>query len=548
MYSKVTYLFLLLSIFSCNTSLEVSSHKVSNNKPKLVVGVVVDQMRFEYLNRFKNKYSSQGFLRLMNEGYSCNNHHFNYIPTLTGPGHASIFSGATPSVHGIVGNDWYDKTKESTVYCTSDSKYIPVGAAAKYGKVAPTNLKVTTVADQNRIFTQMKGKTIGVSIKDRGAIFPSGHTANGAYWFEGLDEGKWMTSSYYMDELPEWVRKFNTRSNISNYVKTWNTLYDISVYQESGPDNSNYEKGFNGKASPVFPYDLKDLMASNEGFDIIKTSPFGNTMITDFALSAIDAEGLGDDAFTDFLTISYSSTDYVGHNFGLSSVELQDTYLRLDLEIERLLNYLDKNVGEENYTLFLTADHGAAEVPAYLSDINVPSSNIGKDDFSPLFEALKTKYGASDLVKNISNDQVFLNQERILSLQLNLEEVQRFVVNEIIMYPFLSNAYTATTMQSTYFDSGLPMLLQNGYNQKISGDILFTLQPGVIVYGSKGTTHGSGYTYDTHVPLLFYGNGIQKGTSYEPTNVTDIAPTISALLGISFPSGATGTVIEKVIY
>ena len=548
MYSKVTYLFLLLSIFSCNTSLEVSSYKVSNNKPKLVVGVVVDQMRFEYLNRFKNKYSSQGFLRLMNEGYSCNNHHFNYIPTLTGPGHASIFSGATPSVHGIVGNDWYDKTKERTVYCTSDSKYIPVGAAAKYGKVAPTNLKVTTVADQNRIFTQMKGKTIGVSIKDRGAIFPSGHTANGAYWFEGLDEGKWMTSSYYMDELPEWVRKFNTRSNISNYVKTWNTLYDISVYQESGPDNSNYEKGFNGKASPVFPYDLKDLMASNEGFDIIKTSPFGNTMITDFALSAIEAEGLGDDAFTDFLTISYSSTDYVGHNFGLSSVELQDTYLRLDLEIERLLNYLDKNIGEGNYTLFLTADHGAAEVPAYLSDINVPSSNIRKDDFSPLFEALKTKYGVSDLVKNISNDQVFLNQERILSLQLNLEEVQRFVVNEIIMYPFLSNAYTARTMQSTYFDSGLPMLLQNGYNQKISGDVLFTLQPGVIVYGSKGTTHGSGYTYDTHVPLLFYGNGIQKGTSYEPTNVTDIAPTISALLGISFPSGATGNVIEKVIY
>ena len=548
MYSKVTYLFLLLSIFSCNTSFEVSSYKVSINKPKLVVGVVVDQMRFEYLNRFKNKYSSQGFLRLMNEGYSCNNHHFNYIPTVTGPGHASIFSGATPSVHGIVGNDWYDKTKERMVYCTSDSKYIPVGAAAKYGKVAPTNLKVTTVADQNRIFTQMKGKTIGVSIKDRGAIFPSGHTANGAYWFEGLDEGKWMTSSYYMDELPEWVRKFNTRSNISNYVKTWNTLYDISVYQESGPDNSNYEKGFNGKASPVFPYDLKDLMASNEGFDIIKTSPFGNTMITDFALSAIEAEGLGDDAFTDFLTISYSSTDYVGHNFGLSSVELQDTYLRLDLEIERLLNYLDKNVGEGNYTLFLTADHGAAEVPAYLSDINVPGSNIAKDDFSPLFDALKTKYETSDLVKNISNDQVFLNQERILSLQLNLEEVQRFVVNEIIKYPFLNNAYTATTMQSTYFESGLPMLLQNGYNQKISGDVLFTLQPGVIVYGSKGTTHGSGYTYDTHVPLLFYGNGVHNGTSYEPTNVTDVAPTISALLGISFPSGATGTVIEKVIY
>jgi|TARA_B110000259_G_scaffold63234_1_gene74751 hypothetical protein len=548
MYYKVICLFLFFSVFSCKNSLEVSSYKASNNKPKLVVGVVVDQMRFEYLNRFKNKYSSQGFLRLINQGYSCNNHHFNYIPTVTGPGHASIFSGTTPSVHGIVGNDWYDKAKGRTVYCTTDSRYIPVGAAAKYGKVAPTNLKVTTVADQNRIFTQMKGKTIGVSIKDRGAVFPSGHTANGAYWFEGLDEGKWITSSYYMDELPLWVKDFNARSNISNYVKTWNTLYDINLYQESGPDNSNYEKGFNGKANPVFPYNLKDLKGLNGGFDIIKTSPFGNTMITDFALSAIEAEGLGADEFTDFLTVSYSSTDYVGHNFGLSSVELQDTYLRLDLEIERLLNYLDENVGEGNYTLFLTADHGAAEVPTFLRDINVPGANISKDDFSPLFDAMTAKYGVPDLIKSISNNQLFLNQELIISLQLTLEEVQRFVVNEIITYPFVSKAYTATTMQSSYFESGLPMLLQNGYNQKLSGDVLFTLQPGVIVYGPKGTTHGSGYTYDTHVPLLFYGNGIQQGRSYESTSVTDIAPTISALLGISFPSGATGTVIEKVIH
>ena len=548
MYFKATCLFLFLSIFSCKTTLEISTVKPSTNKPKIVVGVVVDQMRFEYLNRFKNKYSSQGFLRLMNQGYSCNNHHFNYIPTLTGPGHASIFSGTTPSVHGIIGNDWYDKTTERTVYCTTNNKYDPVGADTTYGKVAPTNLKVTTVADQNRIFTQMRGKTIGVSIKDRGAVFPAGHTANGAYWFEGLNEGKWMTSSYYMDALPKWVVDFNAPSNISKYVKTWNTLYDINLYQESGPDNSNYEKGFNGKSTPVFPYDLKRLKDLNGGFDIIKTSPFGNTMITDFAFSAIEAEGLGTDEFTDFLTVSYSSTDYVGHNFGLSSVELQDTYLRLDLEIERLLNYLDANVGEGNYTLFLTADHGAAEVPTFLRDINVPGANISKDDFSTLFDAMTAKYGVLDLIKSISNNQLFLNQELIISLQLTLEEVQRFVVNEIITYPFVSKAYTATTMQSSYFESGLPMLLQNGYNQKLSGDVLFTLQPGVIVYGPKGTTHGSGYTYDTHVPLLFYGNGIQQGRSYESTSVTDIAPTISALLGISFPSGATGTVIEKVIH
>ena len=548
MNSKSAYLFLFLSFLSCKNSFETSPYGVSNKNPKLVVGVVVDQMRFEYLNRFKNKYSTQGFLKLINQGYSCNNHHFNYIPTITGPGHASIFSGTTPSVHGIIGNDWYDKVNERTVYCTTDNKYRPVGANAKYGKVAPTNLKVTTVADQNRIFTQMRGKTIGVSIKDRGAVFPSGHTANGAYWFEGLNEGKWITSSYYMDKLPKWVKDFNTSSNISKYLKIWNTLYDINLYHESGPDNSNYEKGFIGKTHPVFPYNLKELMASNEGYDIIKTSPFGNTMITDFAFSAIEAESLGNDEFTDFLTISYSSTDYVGHNFGLSSVELQDTYLRLDLEIERLLNYLDKNIGIGNYTLFLTADHGAAEVPAYLSDINVPGSNIGKDDFSLLFDDVNAKYGVPDLIKNISNNQIFLDQERILSLQLSLEDVQKFVVNKIIKYPFVGNAYTAATMQSAYFKSGIPMLLQNGYNQKLSGDVLFSLQPGVIVYGPKGTTHGSGYSYDTHVPLLFYGNGIKNGVSYESTNVTDIAPTISALLGISFPSGAYGAVIKRVIY
>ena len=198
--------------------------------------------------------------------------------------------------------------------------------------------------------------------------------------------------------------------------------------------------------------------------------------------------------------------------------------------------------------MFLTADHGAAEVPAYLSDINVPGSNIGKDNFSILFDEVYVKYGVPDLIKNISNNQIFLNQDRILSLQLSLEDVQKFVVNKIIKYPFVSNAYTATTMLSTHFKNGLPMLLQNGYNQKLSGDVLFSLQPGVIVYGPKGTTHGSGYSYDTHVPLLFYGNGIKNGVSYESTNVTDIAPTISALLGISFPSGANGTVIERVIY
>lgn len=551
MFNKVLYLFLFLGFFSCKNTIENSSYTNSNStatQPRLVVGVVVDQMRFEYLNRFKNKYTSKGFLRLINQGYSCNDHHFNYIPTYTGPGHASIFTGTTPSVHGIIGNDWYDKDKDEVVYCTTDQTYDPVGAAVKYGHVSPSNLKVTTLPDQNRLFTQMKGKTIGISIKDRGAIFPSGHTANGAYWFEGLEEGKWVTSTYYMDELPEWVKTFNAPLNISNYLKTWNTLYDINLYNESGPDASNYEKPFKGKPDPIFPYDLKALMEFNDGYDILKNTPFGNTMITDFALAAIEAEALGDDEYTDFLTVSYSSTDYVGHDFGVNSIELQDTYLRLDLEIERLLNYLDTNVGEGNYSLFLTSDHGAAEVPSFLKDIDAPGGYVQKNMFTPLYATLKAKYGVSDLIKNISNDQIFLNYDLIKSLQLDLVDVQEFIVNDIINYSAVSKAYTATTMQTSYFKDGMEKTLQNGYNQKLSGDVLFTLKSGVIAYGPKGTTHGSGYTYDTHVPLLFYGNGIQKGKTFERTYVTDIAPTISALLGIAFPSGATGSVIEKAIY
>ncbi|MDC0629299.1 alkaline phosphatase family protein [Flavobacteriaceae bacterium] len=550
MFNKILFLLLFVCFFSCKTSTESSFQNNSYSEvtqPKLVVGVVVDQMRFEYLNRFKNKYTSNGFLRLINQGYSCNDHHFNYIPTYTGPGHASVFTGTTPSVHGIIGNDWYDRDKDEMVYCTTDPAYAPVGAAVKYGRVSPSNLKVTTLPDQNRLFTQMKGKTIGVSIKDRGAIFPSGHTANGAYWFEGLEEGKWVTSTYYMDELPVWVQKFNATSNISSYLKTWNTLYDISLYNESGPDASTYEKPFKGKSAPVFPYDLKALMEFNEGYDIIKNTPFGNTMITDFALAAIEAEALGSDQYTDFLTVSYSSTDYIGHDFGVNSVELQDTYLRLDLELERLLNYLDTKVGKGNYTLFLTSDHGAAEVPSFLKDIDAPGGYVQKNMFEPLYATLKAKYGVSDLIKNISNEQIFLNSDHIKSQQLDLVEVQEFIVNEIITYTAVSKAYTAATMQTSYFKDGIEKTLQNGYNQKLSGDVLFTLKSGIIAYGPKGTTHGSGYTYDTHVPLLFYGNGIRQGKTFARTNVTDVAPTIAALLGIAFPSGSTGTVIEKAI-
>jgi len=519
-----------------------------NIRPKLVVGIVVDQMRYDYLTRFYSKYGEDGFKRLVNKGFNCKNNHYNYIPTYTGPGHASIYTGATPKTHGIIANNWYDKTIGEMVYCAEDNSVLAVGSKSKKERMSPHRMKTTTFADENRLFTQMKGKTIGISIKDRGAILPAGHSANGAYWFRGKKEGKFITSTYYMKSLPKWVENFNNSRIAKRYFKVWSTLYDIDTYSESGSDLNDFENGFKGKETATFPYDFSKLKGKNEGFDIIKSSPFGNSLVTDFAIAAIEGEQLGKDNITDVLAVSYSSTDYIGHNFGVNSKEIQDTYLRLDKDIERLLKALDDKVGEDSYTVFLTSDHGAVEVPSYLKSRKIPAGYFNAKDFEVKIKAFISKrFAASDLIENISNNQIFLNRKKIGLLNLNLVEIQDAIVNAIINYKHIDKAYTAKVIQSTQFNDGIENLLQNGFSQKRSGDVIFVLDPAVISYSPKGSTHGSGLNYDTHVPLLFYGKGIKQGSTYTKTKITDITPTLSALLGISFPNGATGSVLGFVI-
>lgn len=546
--------FSLLMLFNCKAQNEVVQTKTAssasqlNVTPKLVVGIVVDQMRYDYLTRFYSKYSEGGFKRMVNEGFNCKNNHYNYIPTYTGPGHASIYSGTTPKYHGIIANYWYDKSEKASVYCAGDTTVQSVGTKAKAGQMSPRRLKTTSFADENRLFTQLKGKTIGISVKDRGAILPAGHSANGAYWFQGKDEGHFISSSFYMNSLPNWVNDFNASEVAEDYLKVWNTLYDINTYTESGSDLNTFEGGFKGKETATFPYDLGKLNTDNNGFDILKATPYGNSIVTDFAIAAIDGEQLGQDAVTDVLAVSYSSTDYVGHNFGVSSKEVQDTYLRLDKDLERLFNALDAKVGKGEYTVFLTSDHGAIEVPSYLQTVNIPSGYFDSRGFkTKLKDFLNTRFGASDLLENVSNQQIFLNRERINLLGLNLSEVQEEIVNELMTYENIDKAYAASTMQSTSFSNGIESLLQKGFNQKRSGDVLVVYDPAVISYGKTGSTHGSGLNYDTHVPLLFFGKGIMQGSTLSKTEITDIAPTISALLGISFPNGATGKPLEFVM-
>lgn len=517
-------------------------------RPKLVIGIVVDQMRYDYLIRFYNKYSDNGFKKLINKGFNCENAHFNYVPTHTAVGHASIYTGTTPNNHGIVGNNWFDKTTSKSIYCVDDDDFKTVGSK-KGGKKSPSRLKVTTISDQLHLAQVNKGKVIGISLKDRAAILPVGHSANGAYWFKGKKDGKFITSTYYMDELPNWVTNFNTSNKVANYLsKPWNTLYDINTYTESIEDDNVYEKPVKGGDKVTFPHDLPSIFKANKNYKLILDTPFGNTLLADFAKAAIIGEGLGKNKTTDFLSISFSSTDYIGHTFGVDSKEVEDTYLRLDLDIANFITFLDKQVGQNNYTLFLTSDHGALSSYNYLKSLKIPSRYFDGTAFKNYVNELTLKYyNSSNLVENISNFQIFFNKNELDKLNLTSNQVAEKLVDDIVNFEGVDRSVTARTLQTTNFTEDIMHYVQNGYNQKLSGDLIIIPQHNTVFYHQKGSEHTTGYSYDTHVPLLFYGNGIKHGSTKKLIPITDIAPTISSLLKIEFPNGNTGKIIENVL-
>ncbi len=544
----ITIIFFSIKCISQNSKSDDNSKEVIYTSPKLVVGIVVDQMRYDYLTRFYNRFGEGGFKRMIREGYNCKNNHFNYIPTFTGPGHASIYTGTTPQNHGVIANNWYDKFGKEIIYCASDPSVKAVGSNSELERMSPHRMKTTTLGDQNRLHTQLKGKTIGIAIKDRGAILPAGHTANGAYWFRGKNEGKWITSTYYRNDLPNWVQEFNDSGKASSYLKVWNTLYNINTYTESGEDKNQFERGYKGKETATFPYDLATLKDQNAGFDIVKMSAYGNSLTADFAIAAIDGEKLGNDDTTDVLTVSFSSTDYVGHNFGVNSKEIQDTYLRLDKDLERFFTALDTKVGKGNYTVFLTADHGAVHVPSYLKSLKIPSGYFDEDAFVQKIETfVKEKFKVEGLIEKIYSDQIFFAYDILEKNEVNAEELEKVIAHFVLQQDYIDKVFTRTQLQEANYISGTAGLIQKGYNQKRSGDVVIVLNPATIIYSKTGSTHGSGLNYDTHVPLLFFGKGIKHGSTTNTTNIPDIVPTISALLGITFPNGATGNVLSFVL-
>lgn len=533
-------------------SFSVSAQTTPGERPKLVVGIVIDQMRQEYLYRYYNKFGNDGFKRLVGEGFMLKNAHYNYAPTVTGPGHASVFTGTTPAIHGIVGNDFYDKELKKMVNCVGDPMHAGVGNPKGNGDVSPWRMLTTTITDELKLFTERKAKVIGISIKDRGAVLPAGHLADAAYWYD-KETGKFMTSTFYLKALPAWVEQFNSKNLADIYLsQEWKPLLPIEQYTESGPDVSPYERKFEGQQKMAFPYNLKAMRAANGNFDLLTYTPFSNDYVTEFAKAAVTAEKMGKDAITDFLCVSYSSTDILGHAVGPRSVELEDMYLRLDRNIADLLKKLDQEAGSGNYIVFITADHGVAEVPQYLKDNKIPAGYFSENRAQALLnEFLQSYFPGKELIANVSNGQVFLNQEAFQGAPKSAG-MDYFIVSELIgkylmSMDGVSNFYTEAVLRQGRFDEGgVKGMVVRGFHPKRSGDVVFTLEPAWFAAGSiQGTTHGSPYPYDTNVPVIFYGKGIRKGFSVRPHGITDIAPTLSMLLNIPLPNGATGTPVAE---
>lgn len=516
-------------------------------RPKLVVGIVVDQMRYDYLYRYYDQYGEGGFKRLMNEGFNCRNNHYSYALTVTAAGHASVYTGSIPAINGIIGNEWFDPITKKEVYCVEDSTVTTVGSTnASVGKMSPKNMLTSTVTDQLRIATNFRSKTIGVAIKDRGSILPAGHSANAAYWFDSKT-GNWVSSTYYMNELPKWAKDYNAKKMPSAYLqKGWQLLLTADAYTQSSQDDVAWEGKLPGSSKPVFPYELAGL--SGDAFGVVTETPWGNTITKEMAIEAVKGENLGKGKETDFLAISFSSTDKIGHRSGPNSIEQQDDFIRLDREFADLFSFLDGWVGKGEYTVFLTADHGVVDVPGFAAEHKLPSGIVNRKVVNAAVdEALSKAFGKESYILATDNNQLYFDHELLKKKKITISAAVEVIRPAVLDIPGMADIIDLTDMGKAPLNTYQLELYKNNVNAKRSGDIQIITQPGWFYGTSTGTSHGTPYNYDTQVPFVLYGWGINKGETLRRTSVSDIAPTISSLLHILPGSGNIGNVVEEAL-
>ena len=543
-------IFISFCLLSVTSIAQKQTSNIKNSpKPKLVVGIVVDQMRWDYVNKFKPFFKTQnGFLHFINEGATCDNTLIPYVPTVTACGHASVYTGSVPALNGIAGNDWYDNILQKKVYCVDDANVQTVGSPSiANGKMSPVNLWTTTIGDELKLATNFKSKVIGISLKDRGAIIPAGHTADAAYWYDTLS-GNFITSTYYAKALPNWLSNYNKERHVdSSYKKGWNLSLASGIYEENCDGDENiYEGKPFGENAKRFPYNLNEFIGLN--YTKILTTPHGNNLVTDIAKQALINEHLGADNITDLLAISFSSPDYIGHKFGPNSWETLDGYIKLDEVLADFFNFLDKQIGKDNYTVFLTADHAVANIPAYAKKHNLPG---GRYDDKAIKVDLNACLYANNLnpklISYVGDNNIYYNHQLMDSLHVSSENLTTIITNYFEKLPFILQI--VENRKAAY--APLPQIARekivNGYNAQRGGDLMILTKSGVVDGYPTGTSHGVLYNYDTHIPFLMVGNGVKQGVVNKPTYMTDIAPTITTLLGIQMPSGSIGTPVVEIL-
>jgi predicted AlkP superfamily pyrophosphatase or phosphodiesterase len=538
---------LSILLLFCIIGVQLNAQK----QPKIIVGIVVDQMCYDYLYRFQHHFSSGGFNRFLNKGLNCRNTLYNYVPTYTGPGHASIYTGTTPSNHGIVANEWYQRETKTFVNCVSDKTVQTLGSTSIEGQASPRNLRTYTVTDQLKLASP-ESKVISISIKDRSSILPGGHLSDGSYWYD-YASGKFITSTYFKKEVPKWLQQFNETKNADKYLRNWDLLYPKNNYKSI--DESPYEVILGGKKTATFPYDFKEMATvSNNANQLFTISPFANELLTDLAIEAISREKLGVDNKMDMLCISYSTPDIAGHAFGPYSLEMEDMYARLDRQLEKLLSHLESLYGKDGFVVFLTADHAVVPVPQMLVDRKMPGGYLFLNErLSNLRKNLEQQYGA-DLIEAEENQNIYLNQLRLDSLKLDKNTVAEYIAIQIRQWPEVKLAITQSALLSgagTLDEWG--QMIQKGFDIARSGEVLFMLQPGYLSKSMDepkahtGTSHGSAFNYDTHVPLLWYGANIHSQNVYRPIQIVDIAPTLIHLMNLQRTGAMTGTPILEIL-
>lgn len=543
-FSQLRPLALLVILFTAFV-VQLQAYNVADEKrPRLVVRIVVEQMRYEMLLRYWDRLGADGFRKLMDEGVVCRNARTGYARPDRSSGFATIATGSHPSMHGIVADQWYDRLSSQVNQAAGHSLYHGVGGKQDNGHFSPENLMTSTTGDEMKLLDG-RSKVFSLGLHPVSAVLGAGKISDGAFWMDD-PSANWMTNTYYMDSLPQWLNDFNDKNLEDIYMdRKWERLLPDSAYQASTCDDDDSEEGFLLLYSNEFPYNLKTLKSKSHSYKYLKYTPFGNTYTRDFALSLIANEHLGDDEHTDLINIAFSASAYVNELFGPRSMEMEDLFLRLDKDIAHLLTFLEEHFSRDEVLVVMTSDRGAGDSYAFRKDQGLSSGEFDpRQGLTLLKSYLNVVYEPGDWVSSYSNNQVYLNHGLVDQYGYDIVDFQETVARFMVKKSGVSYAVKASTLQNSTYAEGMMKIIQNNFHPARSGDVFLVLAPGIV---EKPRRSGSMYSYDTHIPMIWWGNGFSKGTINSKVNLRDVAPTISYLLNTPYPEASFGKPIIPLI-